>query len=1152
MEFHISRKAREFYQFDESIFSYNGNVIFANFHSARVFAQKINDKRDLINYPEKAVRASHINALGLLDEIMHIMIKLYKQQVDQNLFSNGLQKIGEELGGSTTENVLSEFTDFFPPEVVYQNKKSVEEFLSDITENEPNRVLSLEEILVLWITNQNPALEEYREFFDDQELAQECAYSETIQILKDYLKYLPPFGPGETNLFDLLLAPALASPNSLFGQLKYIRDHWGHLLGDHLKRLLGSLDMIKEEEKITFFGPGPIAVPTFKGRLGEIENFTQDKDWMPNLILIAKNTYVWLDQLSKKYHHPIETLDKIPDEELDLLAKRGFTGLWLIGLWERSEASAKVKQMCGNPEAIASAYSLKNYSVAEDLGGYQAYQNLKNRCWQRGIRLASDMVPNHMGIDSEWVKYHPDRFLSIDYVPFPSYSFTGTNLSPDDRYGIYLEDHYFDRSDAAVVFKRVDHQSGDTRYIYHGNDGTSMPWNDTAQLNYLNPETREAVIQTIIDVAKMFPIIRFDAAMTLAKKHYQRLWFPSPGSGGDIPTRVDFGLTEDQFDELMPVEFWREVVDRIAVEAPDTLLLAEAFWMMESYFVRTLGMHRVYNSAFMNLLRNEDNIRYRTILKNTLEFDPQILKRYVNFMNNPDERTAIDQFGKEDKYFGTCVLLSTMPGLPMFGHGQIEGFAEKYGMEFKKAYWAEEIDQNLVQRHEKEIFPLLHKRYLFADIENFLFFDFYQSNGTIDENVYAFSNNQNNQHTLVIFNNKYAQTEGWINTAVPFTFKDELGERHTIQRSLAEGLHLHPETGYYVIFKDHISGLEYIRTSKEIADNGMFFNLNAYEYHVFMNIYEIQDDKWHSYQKIYNALNGQGVTSIESAIREFFLQPVANPFKEIANHGYFAYLLDQINAEEKPDQEKILNEASEKFIHLLSGVAKFKTLPLDHLQVLEKEFQTKFTALITLNSQQKTHPLAYHSKIQEMINDVLEWVETAQDKRLTWLGWVFVNSLGGLNNPETHHDPIQSLVWIDEFGLGQIFANTFQTFDLCETTSWKMVGTIKLLTNQQDWYKQSLKSTPQETLKYWLTDQLVLAFLGINRYDGVLWFNGESFYDFINWMKILILMQTSDLQKSNATEAYEYVLAANEILNELLTAVVDTEFRIDKLLSNLE
>ena len=69
-------------------------------------------------------------------------------------------------------------------------------------------------------------------------------------------------------------------------------------------------------------------------------------------------------------------------------------------------------------------------------------------------------------------------------------------------------------------------------------------------LNYLKSEVREAVIQTIIHVARRFPIIRFDAAMTLAKRHYQRLWFPEPGSGGDIPSRAADGLSKDQFDAL--------------------------------------------------------------------------------------------------------------------------------------------------------------------------------------------------------------------------------------------------------------------------------------------------------------------------------------------------------------------------------------------------------------------------------------------------------------------------------------------------------------------------------------------------------------------------------------------------------------------------
>ena len=54
------------------------------------------------------------------------------------------------------------------------------------------------------------------------------------------------------------------------------------------------------------------------------------------------------------------------------------------------------------------------------------------------------------------------------------------------------------------MFKRVDNQTNDVRYIYHGNDGTQMPWNDTAQLDYLNPYVREQV-EMILGVAGSFP-----------------------------------------------------------------------------------------------------------------------------------------------------------------------------------------------------------------------------------------------------------------------------------------------------------------------------------------------------------------------------------------------------------------------------------------------------------------------------------------------------------------------------------------------------------------------------------------------------------------------------------------------------------------------
>jgi glycosidase len=63
------------------------------------------------------------------------------------------------------------------------------------------------------------------------------------------------------------------------------------------------------------------------------------------------------------------------------------------------------------------------------LAARAAYENLCAIAPRGGIRLASDMVPNHMGIDSPWVIEHPDWFISRWESPFPVYSFDGPDLS---------------------------------------------------------------------------------------------------------------------------------------------------------------------------------------------------------------------------------------------------------------------------------------------------------------------------------------------------------------------------------------------------------------------------------------------------------------------------------------------------------------------------------------------------------------------------------------------------------------------------------------------------------------------------------------------------------------------------------------------------
>jgi len=1146
-EFHVSRLSRDKYDFDQTLFKFDGNVIFANFLAAREFAQKINQKRDLVNFPEQAVRAGEINAMGLIDEILHLVIALYRQNVAPDVMAEAYQDLRKVLGESKLDQALERFIQEYPPVAVFRGEVDSETYLQGATDGISHKYLVLEELLMLWITNKNPAVEPFSELFDDALLSQTTVYRQIIEHLGRFFKDKPFFGPDNQDLVTLLRSPAIEEPNSLTGQLDYIRRKWGYMIGEFLYRLLNSIDLIKEENKAFFTGPGPTQILSFEFA-EEAENFSRDSDWMPRTVMIAKNSHVWLYQLSEKYQQDIQRLDQIPDEELDRLAHWGFNGLWLIGLWERSDASKRIKQLCGNPEAVASAYSLKNYDIAHVLGGEEAYQNLRDRAWQRGIRLASDMVPNHMGIDSDWVINHPDWFISLPYSPFPSYSFNGPDLSPVDHVGIFIEDHYYDRTDAAVVFMRVDRHNGDTRFIYHGNDGTSMPWNDTAQLDYLNAGVREAVTQTILHVARKFPIIRFDAAMTLAKKHYQRLWFPQPGTGGAIPSRTEQGLTKEAFDQVFPKEFWREVVDRIAQEVPDTLLLAEAFWMMEGYFVRTLGMHRVYNSAFMNMLRNEENSKYRLVIKNTLEFDPEILKRYVNFMNNPDEKTSVDQFGKGDKYFGICTLMATMPGLPMFGHGQIEGFAEKYGMEYYRPYWDEQPDHYLIERHQRDIFPLLKRRDHFSGIENFLLYDFYSSENQVNEDVFVYSNGSGNKRALVIYHNHYGSTRGWINTSAAYLNKQS-GRLES--RQLYEGINIQGHPNHFVIFRDTSSTLEYIRPSEEIRHKGLYFELNAYEHHVFIDFREVADNLYGQFAQLAQYLNGRGVPSIEEALQELMLAPILNPMRELIQKEqleklYQARLLD---TKTKPNAD-LLNIHSEKFRHLMESVNHFIQTQTDITPIIREE-NRGLDAILKLPVFEEHFPFPGSLKYAETLGFIQAGLVADAWSWYVLFLWNDLRLLGKAITSEPQFAEI-SRSWLDEWGVLRVVRAELESLGLDPSQVHRAETILKLLIRQQNWVVHVPDKSEMALIESWFSEEEIRTFLNINRHRGKLWFNKEAFEDMMWWMMTIALVQLISDPTKSLPEVVEMLFEAYERIKTILDAEEQSEYQVEKLLDGLK
>ena len=288
---------------------------------------------------------------------------------------------------------------------------------------------------------------------------------------------------------------------------------------------------------------------------------------MSNVVLIAKIDLCLARSAFQKVPAPHPSASTtFPTRNWTGWPRWGFTGLWLIGVWERSPASQKIKQIMGNPEAASSAYSLYDYIIAADLGrrgglSATARAGLAAR-HPAGQRHGAQPHGHLLAMGRRTSRLvHPARLS-----PFPAYQFTGADLSrgsasrPPDR-GRLLEPYATPRSSSSASTTGP----ATPRYIYHGNDGTSMPWNDTAQLNFLIPEVREAVIQTILHVARHVPDHPFRCRHDAGEEALPAPLVPATRRRrGDPVARRAWHDPRGIRRSSSPKEFWREVVDRVA------------------------------------------------------------------------------------------------------------------------------------------------------------------------------------------------------------------------------------------------------------------------------------------------------------------------------------------------------------------------------------------------------------------------------------------------------------------------------------------------------------------------------------------------------------------------------------------------------------
>ena len=353
------------------------------------------------------------------------------------------------------------------------------------------------------------------------------------------------------------------------------------------------------------------------------------KPWPKHPVIYEINTWVWLAELSQKYQRPVN-LASVPAPEWEAIASYGFDAVWFMGVWERSSAGTEISLRNKglvedfrralpdfSPEDNAgSPYCVRRYVVDERLGGPAGLAAAREMLAQRDIRLILDFVPNHVAPDHPWASTHPEYFLQGDD-----------------------EDLRKDPASFLAVGGKV---------LACGRDPYFPAWPDVLQLHAFNTGLRNAIAETVQQIAEQCDGVRCDMAMLMMSDVFERTWGARAGA--------------------RPAEdYWPSLIPAVRSHHPEFRFLAEAYWDLE-WALQQQGFDFCYDKKLYDRMEHGDAENVRLHLLADLAYQHGL----VRFLENHDEPRAAATFAAE-KARAAAVTLLTLPGAKLLHEGQFEG-----------------------------------------------------------------------------------------------------------------------------------------------------------------------------------------------------------------------------------------------------------------------------------------------------------------------------------------------------------------------------------------------------------------------------------------------------------------------------------------------
>jgi hypothetical protein len=479
----------------------------------------------------------------------------------------------------------------------------------------------------------------------------------------------------------------------------------------------------------------------------------------PHLYEIS--AWPWLDRLSRRDGRTV-TLANVPDQEWDRIAQAGFDVVYLMGVWRRSAVGRlmartdpallreyeRVLPGWSMRDIPGSPFSIQAYEPDERMGGWNGLDRAREALARRRVALFLDFVPNHTGFDHEWVTARPELYVE---GTLDDYRRTPDNFHP------------IDTPDAV-------------HFVACGRDPFFAPWRDVAQLNYFNPETREAMIGVLQTIAQHADGVRCDMAMLVLNDVFQQTW----------------GRMVDLLWPMPAQEFWPEATRRVA----QLTYLAEVYWDRE-WQLQQQGFAYTYDKRLLDRLHQGSGSGVR----GHLQADASFTAKLARFLENHDEARAAATF--DTRLQAAIAVALTAPGMRFYYDGQLEGAEIKPPVQLGR-WFDEEANAQIHELYERVLRAT--NRALFHD-GAWELLSVYGAGDTTYDDLVAFSWRKGNEHAVIAANVSNHEAQGLVQLgALPhapaFSFNDQLSDQRYrwAREDLKDGLYVRLAAGAAHVF----------------------------------------------------------------------------------------------------------------------------------------------------------------------------------------------------------------------------------------------------------------------------------------------------------------------------------------------------------------